>query len=465
MPESWLVSHWPRWGWRGFLTDRPAKTQGNANAGPRANEPAAVLAAKSAGGLVPLLRGDSQATLELRRQIDKIAPRAVTVLINGETGVGKEMAAREIHARSRRVRKPFVPVDCTAFSSQLIESQLFGHVRGAFTGAVGAALGFIRCANGGTLFLDEIGELPPSVQAKLLRCLQERAVVPVGGVEPIAVDLRVVAATHRDLARMVREGSFRQDLYFRLNVVRLTIPPLRERRDDIVPLARYFLEELAEIYDEPRKLLGSYAQDVLVRYEWPGNVRELRNAMERAFLFCGERTIEPAHLPSELTDAGESDAPCGVENGQRIPSLVEAEAMLIARVLRVSGGNQSEASRLLKVERHRLRRMIENLGLTHLLPRPPLRPPHCSKRSCRALRFAEQVAAHGQSPSAPCQAERVGTKRSIGTFRANAAASRYRVSRRANSGSTAWYTAHQRAPTRTELCRRAIFRAQFAMSQ
>jgi two-component system NtrC family response regulator len=291
-------------------------------------------AGEPAGCIQRLIRGESAAMLDLRGQIDKIAPRAVTVLIDGETGVGKEMAARELHARSRRSDKPFVPVDCTAFSSQLIESQLFGHVRGAFTGAVGAALGFIRCADGGTLFLDEIGELPPGVQAKLLRSLQERAVVPVGGVEPVAVDMRVVAATHRDLARMVREGSFRQDLYFRLNVVRLTIPPLRDRRDDIVPLACYFLEELADIYEEPRKVLGAHAQEILVRYDWPGNVRELRNAIERAFLFCSERTIEPAHLPSELTLAGKVDAASGEENGQRIPSLVEAEGMLISRVLR-----------------------------------------------------------------------------------------------------------------------------------
>src|SRR4051794_10462037 len=174
----------------------------------------------------------------LQSQIELIAPRSATVLIEGETGAGKEIAARQIHSLSPRAAKPFVPVDCTVFSTELMESQLFGHVKGAFTGAVGAALGFVRCADRGTLFLDEIGELPLFVQAKLLRCIQERTVVPVGGVEPIPVDLRIVAATHRDLAAMVREGTFRQDLYFRLNVVRISIEPLRSRRDEILPLAQ-----------------------------------------------------------------------------------------------------------------------------------------------------------------------------------------------------------------------------------
>ena len=189
-------------------------------------------------------------------QIKCIAPRSATVLIEGETGVGKEMTAREIHAHSPRAGKPFVPVDCTAFASELIESQLFGHVKGAFTGAVSATLGMMRCADGGTLFLDEIGELPLPAQAKLLRCVQERTVVPLGGVEPIAIDIRIIAATHRDLARMVREGVFRQDLYFRINVIRVTIPPLRERPDDIVRLASHFVDELARFYQEPNKVIS-----------------------------------------------------------------------------------------------------------------------------------------------------------------------------------------------------------------
>src|SRR3954453_12469 len=207
----------------------------------------------------------------LRAHIELIAPRSATVLIEGETGAGKEVTARQIHALSPRASRPFVPVDCTVFSTELMESQLFGHVKGAFTGAVAAALGFVRCADGGPLFLDEIGELPLAVKAKLLRCIQERSVVPVGGVEPIPVDLRIIAATHRDLASMVREGKFRQDLYFRLNVVRFTIPPLRARRHDILPLAAYFLDDIAGAYDEPVKVLSPAATETLLRYDWPGN--------------------------------------------------------------------------------------------------------------------------------------------------------------------------------------------------
>jgi DNA-binding NtrC family response regulator len=307
----------------------------------------------------------------LQAQIELIAPRSATVLIEGETGAGKEVAARQIHALSPRANKPFVPVDCTVFSTELMESQLFGHVKGAFTGAVAAALGFVRCADGGTLFLDEIGELPLAVQAKLLRCIQERMVVPVGGVEAIPVDLRIIAATHRDLASMVREGKFRQDLYFRLNVVRLSILPLRQRREEILPLARHLIQEIAEAYDEPLKSLTPAAEDTLLRYDWPGNIRELRNAIERAFLFCADRTIDVIHLPAEVRQAAKTFSIEGAiadpsTDGSAIPSLADAERLLIARVLKLTGGNQSDAARLLDVERHRLRRKIVLHGLEHL---------------------------------------------------------------------------------------------------
>jgi two-component system response regulator HydG len=311
------------------------------------------------------------AAVALRSQIELVAPRSATVLIEGETGVGKEVAARQIHALSPRAAQPFVPVDCTVFATELMESQLFGHVKGAFTGAVAAALGFVRCADHGTLFLDEIGELPLFVQAKLLRCIQERMVVPVGGVDPIPVDLRILAATHRDLAEMVRAGTFRQDLYFRLNVVRLSIRPLRERRDEILPLAQHFLHDIATAYAEPSKTLSPAAADALVHYEWPGNVRELRNAIERSFLFCGDRTIEAAHLPEEIraTPAIPPDRDPWTRAAfetESIPRLADAERLLIARVLKVTGGNQSDAARLLDIERHRLRRKIVQHGLEHL---------------------------------------------------------------------------------------------------
>ncbi len=307
----------------------------------------------------------------LQAQIALIAPRAATVLIDGETGAGKEIAARQIHALSPRAGRPFVPVDCTVFSTELMESQLFGHVKGAFTGAVAAALGFVRCADGGTLFLDEIGELPLAVQAKLLRCIQERSVVPVGGVEPIPVDLRIIAATHRDLAAMVREGCFRQDLYFRLNVVRLSIRPLRQRGDEILPLAGHFLDDIASAYDEPVKALSPAAADTLLRYDWPGNIRELRNAIERAFLFCADRTIDVIHLPEEVRAATETIFIEGavsnpLAESEPILRLADAERLLIARVLKATGGNQSDAARLLDIERHRLRRKIVFHGLEHL---------------------------------------------------------------------------------------------------
>ncbi len=316
------------------------------------------------------LLGDSEATLNLRSQIQRIAPRMATVLIEGETGVGKEMTAREIHAASPRANCPFVPVDCTAFTSDLIESQLFGHEKGAFTGASSATLGMMRCADGGTLFLDEIGELPPPAQAKFLRCVQERAVVPLGGVEPIAIDVRIIAATHRDLSRMVREGTFRQDLYYRINVVRLTLEPLRERPEDIVRLALHFVDELSQLYHEPPKSIAPQARDVLLQYDWPGNVRELRNAMERAFLYCSEQTIHAVHLPSDVRDSRTRRQRLVRGTGEPIPSLAEAEHMLIARVLKEVHGNQSQAARLLDVERHRLRRLITRHGLGHLLAAP-----------------------------------------------------------------------------------------------
>jgi transcriptional regulator with PAS, ATPase and Fis domain len=317
------------------------------------------------------IAGESMAIRGVRDAVRSIAPRGATVLIEGETGVGKEMVAREIHARSPRASLPFIPVDCTTLSSQLIESQLFGHVKGAFTGAGGNTLGFIRCADRGTLFLDEIGELPVSIQAKLLRAIQERCVVPVGGEQSIPVDLRIVAATHRNLDQMVHDGEFRQDLYYRLNVVRLTIPPLRERRGDIPLLARHLLREVALCYGEPVKDISPAVRDLLIHYDWPGNVRELRNTIERAFLFCGKSMIEVNHLPREILDVAHRPPSHLLEEAHStdlldIPHLADAERLLIARVLRATGGNQSDAARLLDVRRHRLRRKIVLHGLEHL---------------------------------------------------------------------------------------------------
>src|SRR5947207_10150656 len=228
------------------------------------------------------LIGQSDPMLRLRRLIDALAARDCTALIHGESGTGKELTAREIHDRSARCDGPFVPVDCTTLRDTLFESQLFGHVRGAFTGADRPTLGFFRSADRGTLFLDEIGELPLHIQAKLLRCIQEGEVVPLGAVTPIKVNVRIVAATHRDLATMMRDGTFRADLFYRLHVACLSVPPLRQRKEDIALLARHTLADLARIYQEPEKTLSLTAMNLMHEYDWPGNVRELTNALEHA---------------------------------------------------------------------------------------------------------------------------------------------------------------------------------------
>jgi DNA-binding NtrC family response regulator len=325
----------------------------------------------SAGAIAPTqpgaeILGSSRAISELRDQIAAIAGRNCTVLIHGETGVGKELVARRVHALSRRANRPFVPVDCTTLPASLFESQLFGHARGAFTGAERPTLGFLRAADGGTLFLAELGELPPSVQAKLLRAIQERAVVPVGEVRAVPVDVRLVGATHRDLRAMVRRGEFREDLFYRLNVVALSAPPLRDRREDVLPLAEHFLRQLGELYGEPVKRLSIEAEAALLAYEWPGNVRELQNAIEHCSAFCHGMRIVPADLPStlraEVLAAPDSSAAV-------ILPLMEAERRLIVRALEASGGNQAQAARLLQIERHRLSRKIRLHGLKTLILR------------------------------------------------------------------------------------------------
>lgn len=308
----------------------------------------------------PPLIGTAGCVQELRARIAAVSKRTCTVLILGESGTGKELVARHIHACSDRPAGPFVPVDCTTLHDTLLESQLFGYEKGAFTGAEHATLGLFRAADGGTLFLDEIGELSPHSQAKLLRCIQEAAVVPLGGVQPIPVDVRIVAATHRDLHRMVRDGQFRADLYFRLNVVKFEVPPLRDRRTDIVALAEAFLQQQATIYDEPLKRLSPDALAALVAYDWPGNVRELANAVEHAFVLSVGQVVTAEDLPDGLRAAC---GPClGTTDGE-IPSLEAAERLLIIRALRAAGGHQARAAEILQIERHRLSRKIRRYGL------------------------------------------------------------------------------------------------------
>ena len=304
------------------------------------------------------LVGESQPMLDLKRVANGIAVRQSTVMILGETGTGKEMLARYIHENSLRSQQPFIPVDCSSLSDALFESELFGHVKGAFTGAMRDSLGFVRAADKGTLFLDEIGELSLPLQAKLLRVLQERVVVPVGDTRPIPVDVRIVTATNRDLEEMVRKGAFRQDLYFRLNVVQLKTPALRERPVDVIMLANHFLGLQSSLYNEPRKQISGSVAEVLGGYAWPGNVRELANVMEHAHVLASGHTIELSDIPLRLQTAAAKPAPMGESF-----SLEDVERQTIAGALKKSNYNKALASRMLGINIQRLNRRIVRLGL------------------------------------------------------------------------------------------------------
>lgn len=331
-------------------------------------------------GVVGPMVGAGPAMQQLKGMIGAVAPRDCTVMIHGESGSGKELTARTIHLQSRRAKGPFVAVDCTGLRDTLLESQLFGHVKGAFTGADGPSLGFIRAADGGTLFLDEIGELELKTQAKLLRCIQERSVVPLGSVKPINVDVRVVCATHRNLRDMTTKGEFREDLLFRLDVVQVRLPSLRERREDVMALAGHFLAQLAELYGEEPRTLSREAALALQDYNWPGNVRELANALEHAAVFSQGSVIEWSDLPERVRSArgevrpgvtinpvtGDGAAAAGGWPPGVVLTLEAMERELIARALRVSEGNQNRAAGMLAVERRRLYRKVAKYGLKHL---------------------------------------------------------------------------------------------------
>ncbi|MGA9657346.1 MAG: sigma-54 dependent transcriptional regulator, partial [Polyangia bacterium] len=292
--------------------------------------------------------------------VARVAPTTATVLVVGESGTGKELVARAIHSRSPRAGKAFVPVNCTALSESLLESELFGHARGAFTGAVAAKRGLFEMANDGTLFLDEIGDMGPKMQAQLLRVLQDGEVRPVGGTESIKVDVRLVCATNRDLEADVKTGRFREDLYFRINVVTVRMPPLRDRAGDIPILVRHFLAKIARREGRPEASVSPEALEVLCRHVWPGNVRELENAIERAVAVAKGNVVLPSDLPVEVY-GGSPAAPTGIFDDR--PTLSELEKRYIALVLGECGGNKKKAAERLGIDRRTLYRALERAGV------------------------------------------------------------------------------------------------------
>jgi DNA-binding NtrC family response regulator len=315
----------------------------------------------SAGAaFVPSVVGRSTRMQDIFKMVGRVAATDATVLIAGESGTGKELIARAIHRHSDRGAGPFVPVDCAAIPEGLLEAELFGHERGAFTNAVARRPGRFELAHQGTVFLDEVGELPLDLQAKLLRVLQERVVQRLGGVEPVPVDVRVVAATNRDLRRMVQEGRFRDDLFYRLNVLALELPPLRERREDIPLLAETFLERVSQKQGRSVRLSAD-AVECLLRYPWPGNVRELENVMERTAILSARDVIGGGDLPAHIA------AGIVVGAAPNLPAqegLAEVERVHILQTLERVGWNHSRAAEVLRIGRTTLWRKLKEYGLT-----------------------------------------------------------------------------------------------------
>jgi DNA-binding NtrC family response regulator len=301
------------------------------------------------------IRGDSVALRAALDRAAKVIPHAgVTVLITGETGTGKELIARAIHYNGPRRQAPFVEVNCAAIPDQLLESELFGHEKGAFTGAVASKPGLFEVANGGTIFLDEIGHLPLGLQGKLLRVLEERTVRRVGGTRPVVLDVRVIAATHVDLKARARTGEFREDLYYRLDVVSIELPSLRARREDIAPLARHFLSQFAAQYGMAVPRVDERAMTALESREWRGNVRELRNVLERALILARGAVLGPDDFPDRPALALSQDSPLPFP-----ATLGEIARAAAAAMLAQCGGNKSETARRLGISRARLMRLLD----------------------------------------------------------------------------------------------------------
>jgi DNA-binding NtrC family response regulator len=305
------------------------------------------------GGLI----GVSAKMQRVYKMIEKVSQHKHPVLILGESGTGKELVARSIHFLGIRQNKPFVPVDCSGLVATLIESELFGHVKGAFTGAQHARTGLLEAGNGGTVFLDEIGDLPLDLQSKLLRVLQEREIRPVGAIERVRIDLRIIAATNRDLESAARTGGFRQDLYFRLNVVQIKLPPLRERKSDIPLLVNSFLEK----FGDPQRPIRTISEDAMRRlmaYDWPGNVRELENAVERAVALGSGPILHMGDLPSNL----QQDSNEKTLDSNELTTIEEMERRFILRALRETNGDKLAAARLLGIGKTTLYRKLKHYG-------------------------------------------------------------------------------------------------------
>lgn len=306
--------------------------------------------------------GRNRAFMEVLNLAETVAPTDSTVLITGESGTGKEILARYIHALSEREGGPFVSINCGALPETLLESELFGHVKGSFTGAVRDKEGLLVAARGGTFFLDEVGEMSPALQVKMLRALQEREVVPVGATEPVPIEVRIVAATNRDLEQEIRRGTFRSDLYYRLNVITLHLPPLRDRRDDIPLLTEHFLRVLAERTGSEQPLkVSPEAMASLQSYDWPGNVRELENALERAAVLCDGDVLTPAELPARVVER--QPEPLVSEKPPANPTLEVIERAYIFWVLKAEGGNKARAAEVLGIDPSTLYRKLNRYGM------------------------------------------------------------------------------------------------------
>lgn len=307
--------------------------------------------------------GTARAFQEVIELAETVATTDSTVLISGESGTGKEVLARYIHATSHRSAHAFLSINCGALPESLLESELFGHVKGSFTGAVKDKDGLLVAAEGGTFFMDEIGEMSPAIQVKLLRAIQEREVIPVGATKAVPVDVRIVAATNRDLETEIERGAFRSDLYYRLNVIQLHLPPLRDRQDDIPLLARFFLDQEAEKRERKKPLeLTEDTLEIMIGYDWPGNVRELQNALERAAVVVSGQKIRPEELPKRVR---ERPAPRLVQNDEppANPTMETIEQAYILWVLEAEGGNKTRAAEVLGIDPSTLYRKLNRYGV------------------------------------------------------------------------------------------------------